>query len=191
MTNSRQTYRVIVIGNTCVGKTCIINKFIRGTFDPNETQTVGGFYDSYSEVYENQVIEIQLWDTAGQEQYRSLAPMYYRGAAGAILVFDLTNRDSFEALDEWVKSFRSISGDESILVVVGNKSDLPNRIILVPEAKKWAENHGCSYIETSAKTGQGIQDIFSELISSLVRSNQNQTEHVTCQERSNENGKCC
>lgn len=194
MQNSRQAYRVIIIGDTSVGKTCIINKFIRGTFDPEETSTIGAFYDSYSEVYENQVVEIQLWDTAGQEQYRALGPMYYRGAAGAILVFDLTNRKTFEDLDSWLQPFRSECGDESVLVVVGNKSDLPNRDVLVPEAKKWAEDHGCAYIEASAKNGQGITNIFSELISALVVSNQNQTEHAACHEKLNDNErtvKCC
>lgn len=192
MSNQRQNFRVIVIGSSSVGKTSIINKFIRGTFDPDETETVGAFYDSYSEVYENQVVEIQLWDTAGQEQYRALAPMYYRGAAGAILVFDITNRESFNDLNEWVDLFKSNSGDDSVLVLVGNKADLTDRVILVPEAKKWAEDHGCSYIEASAKNGQGISTIFSELISILVRSNQNQTEHAVLQENANERTvKCC
>lgn len=194
MSNSRHTYRVIVIGSAAVGKTSILNKFIRGTFDPDESETVGAFYDSYSDVYENQVVEIQIWDTAGQEQFQDLGPMYYRGAAGAILVFDLTKRDTFTALDKWLERFRSVCGDDSVLVVVGNKSDLTDRAVLIPEAKKWAEDHGCSYIEASAKNGQGITSIFSELIANLVRSNQNQTEHIAFQEKLNENEKtvkCC
>ena len=166
------TFRVIAIGDSSVGKTSIINKFLRDSFDPNESNTIGAFYDSFTEERGNQIIEIQLWDTAGQEQYRSLGPVYYRGASGAIIVFDLTNQDSFKSLNNWVKTFRSVSGENSVIVVAGNKSDLvESRAVLASEAKQWAQENSASYIETSAKTGEGIRVLFNELITTLEHLN--------------------
>lgn len=165
------TFRVVTIGDSSVGKTCIINRFLRDTFDVDEPNTIGALYDSFVQEYNGRTIEIQLWDTAGQEQYRALGPVYFRSAAAALVVFDLTNRESFNNLMDWIKAFRSVSGENTVLIVIGNKCDLSDRQIQTIEAKEWAKDHDCSYVETSAKTGQGVKVLFDALVTSVAQAN--------------------
>ena len=171
MVEEKVTYRVVAIGDSSVGKTCIINRFLRNTFDEEEPNTIGALYDSFVHEANGTTIEVQLWDTAGQEQYRSLGPVYFRAAAAAIAVFDLSNLVSFNSLSEWIHAFRSVSGESTLVIVAGNKCDLPNRVVSVQEAKQWASENSCHYVETSAKTGQGIKVLFDELMSCLAELN--------------------
>jgi small GTP-binding protein len=164
------TFRVVAIGDSSVGKTSIINRFLRDTFEPEEPETIGVLYDSFVQEVNGTSVEIQLWDTAGQEQYRSLGPIYFRSAAAAIVVFDLTNDESFRSIGGWVNSFRNACSDTSIVIVVGNKSDRIERIVQAEEAKAWAKEHDASYVETSAKTGQGVKVLFDELVALLAPS---------------------
>ena len=170
MVEEKATFRVVTIGESSVGKTCIINRFLRNSFDVDEPNTIGALYDSFVQECNGRTIEVQLWDTAGQEQYRSLGPVYFRAAAAAIAVFDVANRDSFESLGDWVRAFRSVSGESTIVIVTGNKCDL-ERTVSVQEAKQWASENACKYVETSAKTGQGVKVLFDELISLLAALN--------------------
>lgn len=195
MEEEKVTFRAVTIGDSSVGKTCIINRFLRDTFDVDEPNTIGALYDSFVQEHNGKVIEIQLWDTAGQEQYRALGPVYFRSAAAALVVFDLTNRESFNNLADWIKAFRSVGGDNTILIVIGNKCDLPDRQIQTAEAKEWAKDHDCSYVETSAKTGQGIKVLFDALVTSIAQANLDDTSSHALRshifERDNQNGKKC
>jgi small GTP-binding protein len=192
---AKLTFRTVTIGDSSVGKTSIVNKFIRDRFDSSEKNTVGALYDAFTEEIDGRAVEIQIWDTAGQEQYRSLTPVYFRSAAAALLVFDLSNRPSFEHLDDWVTSFRSSSSDRAILFLVGNKSDLAeNRMISEEEAKEWADNHSCSYTETSARSGSGIAQLFKAVAATLAGNHLHEIEArvvrpKSASERGNEG--CC
>jgi small GTP-binding protein len=169
--DDRVTFRTVTIGDSSVGKTSIVSRFIRDRFDPNEKNTIGALYDAYTDNPDGREVEVQIWDTAGQEQYRSLSPVYFRSAAAALIVFDLTNRDSFTNLDDWLTSFRVATAHRAILFLVGNKLDLESdRKIPADEASDWAASNGCSYYETSAKTGQGVRELFSALAATLARS---------------------
>ena len=193
--NEKVTFRVVTIGDSSVGKTCIINRFLRNSFDGNEPNTIGALYDSYYQECNGKTIEIQLWDTAGQEQYRALGPVYFRSASAALVVFDITNRDSFNNLLDWIKAFRNVSGDNTIVIVVGNKCDLSDRAVQVQEAKEWASVNDCSYVETSAKTGQGVKLLFDELVSLLAkRTFEDNTAHAFSRqllEKGNQDRKKC
>ena len=170
--DERITFRVVVIGSSSVGKTSIINKFLHDKFNDKEPNTVGALYESFEEERNGQQMTIQIWDTAGQEQYRSLATVYFRGAAGAIIVYDVTNTPSFNSLEDWLKTFRNSNDSKTVIFVVGNKCDLSgDRRILADEACKWAESKGCIYIETSAATGENIDDLFKQLVDELAKSN--------------------
>jgi small GTP-binding protein len=169
-------FRVVAIGDSSVGKTSIINRFLRDTFDLEEPNTIGAMYDSFTRTCNGKQVEIQLWDTAGQEQYRALGPVYFRSAAAALIVFDVTNEQSFSRLIDWLTSFRDVTGDSTVSIIVGNKCDLPVRAVSTVEAKTWARNHGSAYIETSARTGQGIPLLFDELVSSILAVNTPATE---------------
>ena len=164
------TFRTVTIGDSSVGKTSIVNRFVRDRFNPNEQNTIGALYDSFQEVRDGQEIQVQIWDTAGQEQYRSLSPVYFRSAAAAIIVFDVTNRDSFANVKSWLDSFRAVSNEKSIVIICCNKIDLDGRAIEENEAKDFATHNDCAYVETSAKTGEGVNELFrSTLIDLLVR----------------------
>jgi small GTP-binding protein len=163
-------FRVVAVGDASVGKTSIINRFLRDSFDTDEPSTIGALYDSFIQDCNGASVEIQLWDTAGQEQYRALGPVYFRGSDAAIVVFDLSNRESFRNVDEWVTSFRDVCTETSVVVIVGNKSDREDREIERDEAKQWAKSHSASYVETSAKTGEGVKVLFDELVSRLAPS---------------------
>jgi Ras-related protein Rab-6A len=164
----RVAFRVVMIGDSAVGKTSIIGRFLRDTFDTDELSTVGVLYDSFVSHCTGCCVEIQLWDTAGQEQYRALGPVYYRNAAAAIVVFDLSNRGSFDHLPEWMRAFKNVCADTAAVIVVGNKCDRDDRLVPTEEGKAAAKAYEASYVETSAKTGQGVQILFDELVQTLA-----------------------
>jgi small GTP-binding protein len=167
--DAKLTFRAVTIGDSSVGKTSIVNKFIRERFDPGEANTIGALYDAYTECVNGRSIEVQIWDTAGQEQYRSLTPVYFRSASAAILVFDVANRATFEHLDDWVGLFRTASSDRAILFLVGNKCDLADeRAVKADEAREWAAKKHCPYLETSARSGSGVRDMFRIVASTLA-----------------------
>lgn len=166
------TFRTVTIGDSSVGKTSVVGKFIRGTFDANEKNTIGALYDFFKVTRDSQEIEVQVWDTAGQEQYRSLSPVYFRSAAAAIIVFDITNRSSFESVSTWLNEFRNVCSDKAVILLLGNKVDLDlSRKVELYEANDFAEKNDCHYFETSAKTGAGIQEVFDQLVDLLIKEN--------------------
>lgn len=165
------TYRVVTIGSSSVGKTSIINRFLHERFNEQEQNTVGALYESFTETRNGQEMEIQIWDTAGQEQYRSLTNVYFRGAAAALLVFDLTNTNSYGQLGDWLQAFHNGNDSKTIVFVVGNKCDLEkDRRVDSVEAEDWAKTNGCFYIETSAAENRNIQELFAQLVDELAKS---------------------
>jgi small GTP-binding protein len=169
-TEEKLTFRVVTIGDSSVGKTSIINRFLRDTFEPDEPNTIGVLYDSFVQECNGTPIEIQLWDTARQEQYRALGPVYYRNAGAALVVFDVSNRSSFENISDWIRSFRNVSAESATVIIIGNKCDRCDRAVSPEDAKLWAKSNGAPYIETSAKTGQGVNFLFDHLVSTLAPS---------------------
>jgi small GTP-binding protein len=160
-------YRVVFIGNTRVGKTSILNKLISDTFEEGEKSTIGANFQIRIEEVHGKKIEIQIWDTAGQEQYRSLSPVYYRNASAAILVYDITDRQSFNDLSAWVNEFRGAAEADAIIFIVGNKADLSDGQVPEDAARAWADEHGLELMFTSAKTGEGVQQLFAHLAKEL------------------------
>jgi small GTP-binding protein len=168
LVQDKLSYRTVTIGDSSVGKTSIVNRFIRDRFNPSETNTVGALYDVYTETANGYQIEIQIWDTAGQEQYRALSPVYFRSAAAALLVFDVTNRRSFDSLADWLTLFRSSSSAKALVFVVGNKTDLSDaRMVNGQEALDWARQRGLQYFETSAQSGDGVGAPFKAIADAL------------------------
>lgn len=163
------TFRSVTIGDSSVGKTCIVNRFLQDKFDPAEPNTIGTLYESFTDHRDGHDLEIQIWDTAGQEQYRSLGPIHYRSSLAALVVFDITNRKSFDDINEWVSEFRSVAGENTIVLLVGNKIDLPERAVEKEEAQEWATKNNCIYMETSARNGTGVKQLFTTLVDELMK----------------------
>lgn len=156
-------FRVVTIGETNVGKTSIIDRLINSRFSESETPTIGGNFLMHVETIQNQKVELQIWDTAGQEKYRALSPIYCRDAAVGLIVFDLTNKESFTKLDNWIELFKEAADKEALLYIVGNKCDLSSRFEVEPSVLDDYTDKGYHCFLTSAKTGQGVHDLFHDI----------------------------
>ena len=163
-------FKIVLIGDTAVGKTNILSKYLSDEFDPDSKATVGVEFGTKNYKIGDNIVKVQIWDTAGQERYRSITNAYYKGAKGALLVYDITNQKSFENLDRWISDLK-INGDEKIsIVLIGNKSDLDNqRVISIEEGKNKAELFKFAFIETSALNGSNIEKAFDELINDVYK----------------------
>jgi small GTP-binding protein len=166
----RRALRIVVIGDPRVGKTSLINRYLKKyDFDPEESTTIGAMFDTLEISREGALFELQVWDTAGQEQYRSLVSTYFRNAHGAAVVFDVTAQRSFEGLSAWVEEFRSVAGRDRRAIVVGNKTDRAgDRTVQWDAAADFATDRGCQYLETSALTGEGVDAAFKALIDEII-----------------------
>jgi small GTP-binding protein len=158
-----RSVRVVVVGDAKVGKSCILTRFVRGTFDREMHATIGAAFLTKVMTTDSGAVRLQLWDTGGQEKFRSLASMYYRSSAVAVLVYDVTNPESLDALDEWRAQMSTTAPHDVALVVVGNKIDLVHhRAVPRAAGEDLAKTFGAVYYgETSAQTGEGIEDVFA------------------------------
>ena len=163
-------FKIVLIGDTSVGKTNILSKYLSDEFDPESKATVGVEFGTKNFKIENNIVKVQIWDTAGQERYRSITNAYYKGAKGSLLVYDITNRKSFDNLDKWISDLKT-NGDSSLsIVLLGNKSDLENqRQISIEEGKNKAAFFNVAFMETSALNGNNIEKAFDELISDVYK----------------------
>ena len=161
--------KLIVVGNQGSGKSCILNRFINDSFDENYQATIGLDFHSKNVTIHNQDIRLILYDTAGQEKFRSLIPMYIREAQIILLIYDITNKESFDSIPKWLKEISDIKNDDIILVLIGNKIDLEKeRVISFEEGKKFADENKFLFQEVSAKSGQNIENLFEVQIYEAV-----------------------
>ncbi|NHI82872.1 MAG: GTP-binding protein [Candidatus Thorarchaeota archaeon] len=166
-------FKVVVLGEGAVGKTAIVTRFSHGFFRTDYKTTIGSQFavkniDVISSSGDNLTVKLQIWDVAGQSRFQILRPMYYRGSNGGLLVYDVSRRRTFMLLEEWLEELKRAIGKDIPLVLVANKTDLPDRVVEPKEGKEFADTHGMPYVESSAKTGEGIIDIFAELGKTLV-----------------------
>jgi len=163
-TNDYTNFKIIIIGNSGVGKSSILKRAVKGTFDPNYQATVGFEFLLLYYIVNDYKIKLQIWDTCGEEMYRSLVQGFYRNTSLAVLVYDISNKESYENLDTWLKDIRSRLNEEVPIFIAGNKSDLEDeRKISSDEAKEFLKTRRTKYFtECSAKTGQNVENIFYE-----------------------------
>ncbi|XP_077193889.1 ras-related protein Rab-39B-like isoform X2 [Paroedura picta] len=163
-------FRIIMLGDSTVGKSSLLKCYTEGVFLESTSQTVGvDFYVHFLEIKPGLRIKLQFWDTAGQERFRSVTRSYYRNSAGGMLMFDLTNRVSFESIKKWHQEvMETVKPCHVVFVLVGHKSDLEaERKVGQKEAEKLASSLGAKYIETSAKTSQNVEVAFQTLTSGI------------------------
>lgn len=160
-----RSLKVVLVGDTKVGKSCVLSRFVQGTFDRNMPATIGAAFLTKVVTTSSGPVRLQLWDTAGQEKFRSLAPMYYRSSSVALMVYDVTSRESLESLDDWASEIQDKAPHNIKFVVIGNKCDLTEeRVISTEMGKNVAQQLGATLFgETSAKSGEGISEIFSKI----------------------------
>lgn len=168
---SSPAYKTVLLGETAVGKSSIAVRFVRDQFFDYQESTIGAAFLAQSlTLRESQeVVRFEIWDTAGQERYHSLAPMYYRGAKAALVVYDITDAKSFEKAKMWVNELKQQCGPGLILTLVGNKIDLENdRDVNRSEAIEYAAANRLMHVETSAKANINVQNLFAEIAKRLV-----------------------
>ncbi|CAI4231251.1 unnamed protein product [Auanema sp. JU1783] len=164
------TLKILIIGESGVGKSSLMLRFVDHSFDPEQSATIGVDFRVTSMNIDGNRVKLAIWDTAGQERFRTLTPSYYRGAQGVICVFDVTNRSSFERLDHWMTEVDTYSTKgEAVKMVVANKIDMPNREVSREEGIKFARRHRTLFVEASAKTNEGVQCAFEELIEKVIQ----------------------
>jgi small GTP-binding protein len=154
-------YKFILIGSSGVGKTAILKRLVTDTFLDDSQSTIGVEFETTMLNIDNQRLKLQIWDTAGQERFRAIAKAYYRSAVGVILVYDLTDRKSFEELGSWLNDIHALCDPNAVIQLIGNKADLnPKRVVSVQEAENLAKQHNLQYLETSAKQGLNVRNAF-------------------------------
>lgn len=157
-------WKVVLIGATSTGKTSILRRLIYGVFPEEVTATLGAALSTYDIKVKNSVIHMNVWDTAGQESYRSLAKLYYRDAKAAVVVFDICSLDSFREVEFWIGELDVAETFGHYVVIVGNKIDRNDERVVTQEmAEALAQKSNAIYMEASAKTGEGIQRIFENI----------------------------
>ncbi|OHS93088.1 Ras-related protein Rab-1B [Tritrichomonas foetus] len=167
----RMDFKMVTIGYTNVGKTCIINRAVNDTYDSACQPTIGSANVDKTVIVDCMEVKLKIWDTAGQEKYRSLAPIYFNGAHGALLVYSVDSEDSFRDLDFWYNSFiQNCSTSSYYLALVANKIDLADRVMVdSTSGKEFAKKIGADFFEVSALTGQGIEEMFQVVASELMK----------------------
>ncbi|KAL2078248.1 hypothetical protein ACEWY4_025933 [Coilia grayii] len=163
-------FKLVLLGETAVGKSSVVLRFVKGQFQEFQEATIGAAFLTQTVCLDDTTIKFEIWDTAGQERYHSLAPMYYRGAQAAIVVFDITSADSFTRAQSWVKELQKQANPNIVIALAGNKADLANkRTVEFQEAQDYADENGLLFMETSAKTALNVNEIFMAIAKKLPR----------------------
>ena len=156
--------KICLLGTVAVGKTSIASRFCKNIFNESYVNTIGGAYQQQTVLLENNVkMKLHVWDTSGDERFKSMTNLYYRDAQVAILTYDVTNADSFQDLNYWLEQLNDkVNSDNMLLFLAGNKCDVDNNLrrVSTTQAKEFAEKNNMFFFETSAKTGAGIKDLF-------------------------------
>ena len=165
-------FKLLIIGESGVGKTCLLLRFTDDSFTANHLTTIGIDFKIKIINLENKLIKLQIWDTAGQERFRTITKTYYKGAHGIILTYDVTDQNSFKNIRNWIKQIESNAQTNVKKVLVGNKCDKPDRVVSKEEGKKLADDFGMNFFETSAKTNQNVTEVFNYLTSEILKNNE-------------------
>ena len=163
--------QLLIIGDSTVGKTSILSKYSSKTFNENYLATVGLDFFTKDEMIDNKIIRIKIWDTAGQERYKSLTRCFFQKAQGVMIVYDVTCEKSYNNLKFWIESLQTNlyeDIDKVPIILIGNKIDIPQRKIDKEIAKEFANKNNFEYFETSAKTGEGVDNAIKELVKKIM-----------------------
>lgn len=163
-------FKYIIIGDTGVGKSCLLLQFTDMRFRPVHDITIGVEFGTRIVTVEGKPIKLHMWDTAGQEAFRSITRSYYRGASGALLVYDVTRRETFSHLESWLEDARKHANRNMTFMLIGNKSDLADRrVVSKEEGERFAKENGLLFMETSARTAQNIEEAFIQTAAKILQ----------------------
>ena len=170
--NYDMIFKIVLIGDSSVGKTNILSKYISDEYDPDTQATIGVELSTKNYTFDNNEVKVQIWDTAGQEKYRSITSSYYKGAHGCLLVYDITRKATFENIDKWLAEIKLSSNNEINMILIGNKCDLEDkREVSIEEAQNKAKLLNMAFMETSALNGTNVEKAFNELVNNVYQNN--------------------
>eukprot|EP00768_Dysnectes_brevis_P001450 gnl/Dysnectes_brevis/1373_a1544_3420.p1 GENE.gnl/Dysnectes_brevis/1373_a1544_3420~~gnl/Dysnectes_brevis/1373_a1544_3420.p1 ORF type:complete len:193 (+),score=30.92 gnl/Dysnectes_brevis/1373_a1544_3420:50-628(+) len=162
--------KLVLLGESAVGKSSLVFRFVRNRFSEFSEPTIGAAFVTQSVNLEDRIVKFEIWDTAGQERYHSLAPMYYRGAPAAVVVYDITVPDTFRRAKDWVEELKAGGNPPKVIALAGNKSDLSDRrAITFNEAREYAVSNGLLFFETSAKLSTNVVEMFTAIAKNLPK----------------------
>jgi small GTP-binding protein len=189
------TFKFIIVGSSGVGKTTILKRLVEDTFTEDSLATIGVEFDSAVVVVDNRKVKFQIWDTAGQERFRSIAKTYYRNAAGVIVVYDLTDRKSFDELNSWMTDIHALWNANSVVHFIENKADMSHtRVVSVAEAEHFASRHHIKLLETSANIRECFVQVTVAIMgkkTGVVSPARRDTPFITSTPAPKEEGRCC
>ncbi|KAK2949731.1 putative GTP-binding protein ypt3 [Blattamonas nauphoetae] len=163
-------FKIVLIGDSAVGKSNLLLRYTRNEFNVESQATIGVEFATRTIQYDGKTIKAQIWDTAGQDRYRAITSAYYRGAVGALLVYDISNRDSFENCDRWLRELKEHADPSVQILMAGNKCDLRHlRNVSTEEARTFAQHHNLSFIETSALHSTNVEAAFQTIIQEIYK----------------------
>ncbi|KAL9241258.1 hypothetical protein vseg_015389 [Gypsophila vaccaria] len=163
-------FKLVLIGDSGVGKSNLLSRFTKNEFNLESKSTIGVEFATKSLNFDSKVIKAQIWDTAGQERYRAITSAYYRGAVGALLVYDVTRKVTFENTARWLRELREHTDPSIVVMLIGNKSDLRHLVaVTTEEGKAFAEQEGLFFMETSALEATNVEQAFSEVLAQIHR----------------------
>ncbi|KAJ7552335.1 hypothetical protein O6H91_06G050700 [Diphasiastrum complanatum] len=163
-------FKVVLIGDSAVGKSQLLSRFSRNEFSMESKSTIGVEFQTRTVVVDRKTVKAQIWDTAGQERYRAITSAYYRGAVGALVVYDITQAQTFEHVPRWLEELKSHADNNIVIMLVGNKADLANlRDVSIEDAKEYAEKEGLFFIETSALESTNVESAFYTVLSEIYK----------------------
>jgi Ras-related protein Rab-14 len=169
--NYSYIFKYIIVGDMGVGKSCLLHQFTEKRFMAECPHTIGVEFGTRIIGVSGEKIKLQIWDTAGQERFRAITRSYYRGAAGALLVYDITRRSTYNHLSGWLTDTRNLANPNTVIFLIGNKCDLDGRRdVTYEEAKQFADENGLMFVEASAKTGQNAEEAFLETAKKIYQS---------------------
>lgn len=163
-------FKIVLLGEGCVGKTSLVLRYVEDKFNDRHITTLQASFLTKRVNLNGKRVNLSIWDTAGQERFHALGPIYYRESHGAVLVYDITDQDSFQKVKNWVRELRRMLGDDICLVIAGNKTDLEReRHVSLEEAETYAREVGALHFLTSAKLNQGVEELFLELTRRMLQ----------------------
>ncbi|KAL0204986.1 hypothetical protein P9112_000293 [Eukaryota sp. TZLM1-RC] len=153
-------FKIVLVGDTACGKSSLLSRYIEHKFDDQKLTTIGVEFGTSLVSLNDKTIKLQIWDTAGQERFKSVTRSYFRQSFGAIMVYDVTRRETFEHITMWLNDARNLADPDCVICLVGNKNDLPHRAVSMEEGKQFADDNGLLFVETSAKDNVNVDDLF-------------------------------
>lgn len=161
-------FKVVLVGNAGVGKTCLVRRFTQGLFPPGQGATIGVDFMIKTVEVDGERIKLQIWDTAGQERFRSITQSYYRSAHALILVYDITCQPTFDCCPDWLREIQEYANSKVLKILVGNKTDRDDREVPSDIGEEFAKQHDMYFLETSAKQADNVERLFYEIAAELI-----------------------